>query len=97
MWHSRDESSSNTTQGMTCCDYCGRQATTQIPTIPGRVCELHAQEFWTGLLAYAREHHSPPNESHDLATRAGKNQSLPTPRLVTAKAGVPLVSLHRAS
>ena len=48
---------------MNCCDYCGRQATTQIPTIPGRVCEVHAEKFWTGLLAYAREQHSAPNES----------------------------------
>ena len=63
MRNSRDRSSWNTVQAMNCCDYCGRQATTQIPTIPGRVCEVHAEKFWTGLLAYAREQHSAPNES----------------------------------
>ena len=93
MRNSRDRSSWNTVQAMNCCDYCGRQATTQIPTIPGRVCEVHAEKFWTGLLAYAREQHSAPNESQAPAIPANKDESLPTLRLVTANAGV----LRRAS
>jgi hypothetical protein len=49
------------------CDYCGARATTQIPTIPGRVCEAHAREFWTGLVAYARDHRLMPSESDETS------------------------------
>jgi hypothetical protein len=37
------------------CAYCGQTAVVQIPTTPGDVCQKHAIEFWTDLLAYARE------------------------------------------
>jgi hypothetical protein len=40
---------------MTCCAYCEDQATTMIPSNPEHVCLVHALEFWTGLMAYARE------------------------------------------
>jgi hypothetical protein len=36
------------------CAYCGARATVQIPAEPAGVCLTHAIEFWTGLLAYAR-------------------------------------------
>jgi copper chaperone CopZ len=58
------------------CDYCEARATTQIPTIPGRVCETHAREFWIGLLAYARnqrlmlgENHETPSVSEAVSLR----------------------------
>jgi hypothetical protein len=35
--------------------HCGQTAVLQIPTIPGDVCQKHAIEFWTDLLAFARE------------------------------------------
>lgn len=41
---------------MTCCPYCGKQATMRIVSFPELVCFDHALEFWTGLLGYA--HHS---------------------------------------
>ena len=37
------------------CAYCGHAAVLQIPTTPGDVCQKHAIEFWTELLAFARE------------------------------------------
>jgi hypothetical protein len=37
------------------CAYCGRRATVNIPSNPGDVCLTHAQEFWTGLLAYVSD------------------------------------------
>jgi hypothetical protein len=40
---------------MMSCPYCGRRATTKIVSWPDEVCLEHALEFWTGLLAYARE------------------------------------------
>jgi hypothetical protein len=44
---------------MTCCAYCGDQATDDIPATPGRVCRTHAQEFWTGLLTYVKGQSKP--------------------------------------
>jgi hypothetical protein len=41
---------------MMCCAYCGEPATTRIASNPEQVCLEHALEFWTGLLAYARDH-----------------------------------------
>jgi hypothetical protein len=41
---------------MMCCAYCGRRATETIVSYPEKVCFAHALEFWTGLLAYARDH-----------------------------------------
>ena len=45
---------------------CGRQAVLQIPSLENDVCLAHAIEFWTDLLAYAKErpaceppHHAP--------------------------------------
>ena len=35
------------------CPYCDHAATTRIPAIPEHVCDSHATEFWTGLLAFA--------------------------------------------
>jgi hypothetical protein len=40
---------------MMCCAYCGRRATETIVSYPEKVCFEHALEFWTGLLACARE------------------------------------------
>ena len=40
---------------MLCCAYCGQAATIQIVSNPGRVCLVHALEFWTGLLMYAKD------------------------------------------
>ena len=40
---------------MTCCAYCEHQAMTTIASNPERVCRDHAVEFWTGLVAYARD------------------------------------------
>jgi hypothetical protein len=37
------------------CAYCGQAATVRIPSIPDFVCHEHAVEFWTGLVAYAKE------------------------------------------
>jgi hypothetical protein len=41
--------------GVTCCGYCGQQATSTIVSNPVHVCLEHAIEFWTGLLVYARD------------------------------------------
>ena len=38
------------------CGYCARVSTARIPCIAGDVCQTHAIAFWTGLLAYSREH-----------------------------------------
>ncbi len=35
------------------CPYCHHAVTTRIPAIPEQVCDTHAAEFWTGLLAFA--------------------------------------------
>jgi hypothetical protein len=35
------------------CPYCEQSATTRIPAVPEQVCGVHANEFWTGLLAFA--------------------------------------------
>ena len=98
MWHSRDGSPSNTVQAMNCCDYCGKPATTQIPTIPGRVCEAHAQEFWTGLLDYVRKQHARPNVSLEAPCSVVVNDPSPVKlRLVAAKADIGCEPLRRAS
>jgi hypothetical protein len=47
---------------MTCCTYCGEQATEDIPAVPGRVCRTHAQEFWTGLLTYVKSQSKPVDQ-----------------------------------
>jgi hypothetical protein len=44
------------------CSYCDDAAVSQIPAYPGQVCLQHAVEFWSGLLAYARQQHSQPSE-----------------------------------
>ena len=36
------------------CSYCAHQATQRIPSLPERVCQAHASEFWTGLMAYSK-------------------------------------------
>jgi hypothetical protein len=38
------------------CAYCQKPATMSIPSSPEHVCDQHALEFWTGLLAYAVDH-----------------------------------------
>ena len=38
------------------CDYCGQPATARIPATAGEVCLTHAILFWTGFLAYAKDH-----------------------------------------
>jgi hypothetical protein len=38
------------------CDYCGQPATARIPAAAGEVCLTHAILFWTGFLAYAKDH-----------------------------------------
>jgi hypothetical protein len=40
---------------MKCCAYCRHEGTTRIVSTTQRVCLEHAVEFWTGLLAFARE------------------------------------------
>ena len=40
---------------MLCCAYCEQEATMRIVSNPEQVCLEHAMEFWTGLLAYARD------------------------------------------
>ena len=47
------------------CDYCGARATTQVPTIPGRVCEAHVRQFWIDLLAFARNQRLELCEDHE--------------------------------
>jgi hypothetical protein len=47
------------------CDYCGARATTHVPTIPGRVCEAHARQFWIDLLAFARNQRLELCEDHE--------------------------------
>ncbi len=37
------------------CTYCGQKATERIPSIPTDVCGAHAAEFWSGLIAYAKD------------------------------------------
>jgi hypothetical protein len=40
---------------MTSCAYCDEAATMRIVSNPEQVCFEHALEFWTGLLACARD------------------------------------------
>jgi hypothetical protein len=47
------------------CNYCSHEATSRIPSNPGEVCPTHAIEFWTGLLAYAKEH--PPVDAPQVS------------------------------
>jgi hypothetical protein len=51
---------------MAYCSYCDERAVIDIPAIPSPVCLEHAVEFWTGVLAYAREHseHAEPRNTH---------------------------------
>ena len=49
---------------MTTCPYCSKPATATIIASPARVCADHAQEFWTGLLAYTHGR-SGPCVKHD--------------------------------
>jgi hypothetical protein len=44
---------------MTLCPYCAQPATMRIVAQPERVCVEHAMEFWTGLLAYAKDRSGP--------------------------------------
>ena len=41
------------------CAYCGQPATMKIVSNPEQVCLEHALEFWTGLLACARDRSTP--------------------------------------
>jgi hypothetical protein len=46
------------------CAYCGQTAVLQIPSTPGDVCQAHAIEYWTDLMAFVkgRSGHEPaPN------------------------------------
>ena len=68
----------------------------QIPRTPGHVCEAHAQEFWTGLLNYARQQRSMASEGLDApGIVVGSDPSLAKVQMVTAKAS--RVPLRRAS
>jgi hypothetical protein len=51
---------------MAYCSYCDERAVVDIPAIPSPVCLEHAVEFWTGVLAYARQHaeHAEPMKTH---------------------------------
>jgi hypothetical protein len=44
---------------MTTCPYCTKPATATIIATPHRVCAEHAQEFWSGLLAYTHGRSGP--------------------------------------
>jgi hypothetical protein len=41
------------------CDYCRQPAVTRVPATAGEVCLAHAILFWTGFLAYAKDHRPP--------------------------------------
>ena len=51
---------------MNSCAYCGKPSTMKIVSVPQDVCAAHGVEFWTGLLAYAREQ-SAPCRKHNQA------------------------------
>ena len=51
---------------MNSCAYCGKPSTMKIISVPQDVCAAHGVEFWTGLLAYAREQ-SAPCRKHNQA------------------------------
>ena len=36
------------------CAYCGQTAVLQIPSTPGDVCQAHAIEYWTDLMAFVK-------------------------------------------
>ena len=57
------------------CVFCGRPAEASIPD--GRVCQGHAIEFWTGLLAYAKAERRQPK---DEAVSVEDVLVLPVPR-----------------
>ena len=57
------------------CNYCHSPATARIPSVASEVCLTHAIEFWTGLLAYAKEH--APSEPIQCAPRVGRHVSRP--------------------
>jgi hypothetical protein len=58
---------------MICCAYCDEPATRKIPSNPEDVCNAHALEFWTGLLAYV----------HDRSERCVKHEGFCTCRACT--------------
>ena len=71
---------------MKSCAYCGQPATMEIPSIPGRVCRAHAQEFWTGLLAFVRNRQSEPTADDETpaVSEMGDDEGMGKLRLVTA-------------
>jgi hypothetical protein len=54
----------NRLQWLMQCAYCSHAALTQIPSIPHDVCGTHAIEFWSGLVAFARNR-AESIESHE--------------------------------
>ena len=61
------------------CSYCDKPATLRIPAIPDAVCGAHAEEFWSELLAYAKD-----ERADGIAL---------TPTLVVGASGAPRVEL----
>jgi hypothetical protein len=53
--HTAAETPRRTLIGVASCAYCGRQATVDIPSIPGSVCLTDALEFWVALLVYVKD------------------------------------------
>jgi hypothetical protein len=47
----------------------------QIVSNPERVCLEHALEFWTGLLAYAKDHSDPDRRSIAAAGRSPRDEA----------------------
>jgi hypothetical protein len=41
--------------GIMPCAYCAQPTVLRIPSVPDEVCLAHAIEFWTGLVAYAKD------------------------------------------
>lgn len=75
------------------CVYCGRQATDRIPALQSEVCREHAIEFWTGLMAYAKEarDHSEREEQEEPCHCWTCNQlSAPKAPSITADAVGPI-------
>jgi hypothetical protein len=67
------------------CAYCRQPALAQIPSIPNDVCGYHAAEFWSGLVAFARNR-ADTVTSHEPLCRCWTCNQLSASRMPSADA-----------
>jgi hypothetical protein len=77
-------------RAMPSCAHCGEKAVTQIPATPGQVCRAHAEEYWAGLLIYARDQRSQPGDDDETSCVCRVNNLASVkPRMIAADAAAP--------